>query len=161
MNHPQNSKPNGSHPENPQEQNFGIHKIYTKDISFESPNTLEMFQMEAWNPQVHLDLHTKTEAAEQDMHEVVLTLTATAKTENGKIAFLAEVKQAGLFYLTGFQKEELKHMLGSFCPSILFPYGREAISNLVSRGGFPPLYLAPINFDMLYQHHLEQEQSKN
>lgn len=158
MNHP-DPKSNGlNHSETDhQEQSFGIHKIYTKDISFESPNTLEMFQMEEWKPQVHLDLHTKTEAADDDMHEVVLTLTVTAKAENGKVAFLAEVKQAGLFYLVGFPKEELKHMLGSFCPSILFPYGREVISNLVSRGGFPPLYLAPINFDMLYQHHLEQE----
>ncbi len=156
---PKNQKPNGlnAQEEASQEQGFGIHKIYTKDTSFESPNALEMFQMPEWNPDVHLDLHTKTEVADQDLHEVVLTLTVTAKTKDEKVAFLVEVQQAGLFYLSGFEKEELKHMLGSFCPSILFPYGREAVSNLVSRGGFPPLYLAPINFDMLYQQHLEDE----
>lgn len=157
------SKANGFHPEEaaPQEQNFEIHKLYLKGCSFESPNTPEMFEKEEWKPQVHLDIHTKTHAAGDNIHEVILTLTATAKVEREKIAFLAEVEQAGLFYLAGFAAEELKHMLGSFCPNILFPYGREKISSLVSSGGFPPLYLAPINFDMLYQHHLEQEKDKH
>lgn len=158
----QHPKPNGlNHTEtNAKEQFFEIIKIYTKNISFESPNTLEMFQKMDWKPQVHLDMNTKVNDAKDNTQEVILTLTVTAKVDD-KVAFLAEVEQAGLFEISGFAKEDMKHMLGSFCPNILFPYGREVISSLISRGGFPPLYLAPINFDMLYQHHLEQEKNKH
>jgi preprotein translocase subunit SecB len=155
------SKMNGNPEANQQENKepgFGIHKIYTRDVSFESPNPVELFESDQWEPEIHLDLHTKTTSVRDNLHEVILTLTVTAKGKDKKPAFLVEVQQAGLFFLEGFDKDNLKHMLGSFCPSILFPYGREVIASLVSRGGFPPLHLAPVNFDMLYQHHLEEEQ---
>ncbi len=137
---------------------FAIQRLYIKDISFEAPNTPEVFKS-AWKPEISVDLNIKTDKLEESVYEVVLKIIVTAKLSN-KIAFLAEVNQAGIFTLKGFAEEQLKGMLESFCPNILFPYGREAVSDLVSRGGFPPLYLAPINFEALYQQRLEEEKRK-
>lgn len=136
-------------------QTFDIQRIYIKDSSFESPNTPAIFR-EEWQPEVSIDLQTKSQILEADAHEVVLTVTVTAKKQD-KTVFLVEVKQAGIFGIKGFNKDQLGHMLGSFCPNILFPYAREAISDISVRGGFPPLYLTPVNFDMLYAQHLEQQ----
>lgn len=133
---------------------FVIQKLYVNDLSFETPNTPEIFKSE-WKPEVKIDLNVKDASLESDMYEVVLKLIVTAKIGT-KTAFLVEVNQAGIFLLKGFDKEQFKMMLGSFCPSILFPYAREVVSDLVNRGGFPPLYLAPINFDALYQQQQKQ-----
>ena len=141
--------------EQPQ-QNFEIHRLYIKDTSFESPNSPGIFQ-EEWKPEVNIDIQTKSNILEGDAHEVVLTVTATAKLGE-KTAFLVEVQQSGIFALTGFDKDQMGHMLGSFCPNILFPYAREAMSDLTVRGGYPPLYLTPVNFDALYAQHLQQQQ---
>ena len=140
------------------EQQFAIQKIYIKDCSFESPNSPTAFTQD-WQPDMNLDLNTRAEPLDQAMYEVVLVLTA--RVENGeKTAFLVEVQQSGIFSIEGFEEEQMGHMLGSFCPNILFPYAREAISDLVTRGGFPPMLLAPVNFDVLYAQHLaEQEKS--
>ena len=138
-----------------EQQEFIIQRIYTKDISFEAPNTPEIFQTE-WNPNVDLKLSTDFKNIEGDNYEVVIQITVTT-TLSDKTAFLIEVKEAGIFTLKNFPKEQLDPMLGSFCPNILFPYARELISETVSRGSFPPLYLSPINFDAFDQEKLKQE----
>ena len=138
------------------QQQFAIHKIYTKDISFEAPHAPAIFS-DDWQPQVNLDLNSQGRSIGEDTYEVVLSLTVTT-TNNDKTAFLVEVQQAGIFAITGFGPQDLSHMIGSYCPNILFPYAREAISDLVTRGGFQPLLLAPVNFDVLYSQHLEQQQ---
>lgn len=135
---------------------FAIQRFYIKDVSFESPNTPEVFKSD-WQPEIDLDLNIKHEDLKDSNYEIVLKVIVTAKLKN-KIAFLVEVNQAGIFTLKSFPKEQLQAMLGAFCPTILFPYVREAISDLVVRGGFPPLYLAPVNFDALYQEQLAEEQ---
>lgn len=137
--------------------NFEIQRIYTKDLSYEAPNTPHTF-VDEWKPEVQLNLETKSNRIQENMHEVVLSVTATV-TSNKKSAFLIEVHQAGIFMISGIPSEQLRQMLGSFCPNILFPYAREVISDVVVRGGFPQLLLAPVNFDALYAQHLE-EQSK-
>ncbi|KTD50294.1 preprotein translocase subunit SecB [Legionella quinlivanii] len=140
------------------EAQFMIQRVYMKDSSFETPNTPAVFQQQ-WEPELTLDLNTENTELEKNVYEVVLTVTATVKNKN-TTAFLAEVKQAGIFTIQGAPKEQLGHLLGSFCPSILFPYAREAITSQVIRGSFPQLVLAPINFDALYMQQLE-EQSKS
>jgi len=137
------------------EQQFGIQKIYVKDISYESPNTPQSFT-ETWEPDVSLELNTNGTGIAEDTYEVVLSLTVTVKNAE-KTAFLVEVQQAGIFHMSGFNEDDLAGMLGSFCPNILFPYAREAVSDMVTRGGFPQLALAPVNFDALYAQHLEEQ----
>ncbi len=144
---------------NPQsEKQFSIQKIYTKDISFETPNAPQVFTSK-WEPAVDFNLGTNVEPLEDSMYEVTLTVTVTVKTED-KTAYLVEVVQAGIFSLAGFSEEEMGPMVGSFCPNILFPYAREVVSDLVTKGGFPQLLLAPVNFDALYQQHLQQAQQQ-
>jgi preprotein translocase subunit SecB len=138
------------------EQQFLMQKIYLKDISFETPNSPEVF-MEEWKPEVNVELGSAGKAVGEGVHEVVLSVTVTAKLGD-KTAYLAEVHQAGIFTVKGFPEEEAKHMLGSYCLAVLFPYAREAISDLVTKGGFPQLLLAPVNFDALYAQHLQREQ---
>jgi preprotein translocase subunit SecB len=134
---------------------FNIDRIYLKDASFEAPNTPQTF-LEEWKPEVQLNLETKSNRIQDNKHEVVLSITATV-TSNKKSAFLIEVNLAGIFEITGFANDQLRQMLGSFCPNILFPYARETISDLVVRGGFPQLLLAPVNFDALYAQHMEEQ----
>lgn len=139
--------------ENQDQPNFTIQRVYVKDMSFETPNAPHVFR-EEWKPEVKVDLHTHTENLEEDVYEVVLQLTVTVKLGD-KNAFLVEVQQAGIFTIHGFPEEHRNHALGAMCPSILFPYARETISDVVTRGGFPQLLLAPVNFDGLYVQHLE------
>jgi preprotein translocase subunit SecB len=136
---------------------FTIQRIYTKGISYESPNAPKIFR-DDWNPEVNVDLQTKADKLEDDVYDVVLNLTVTVKMTD-KTAFLCEVQQAGIFTLKDFQTDQLNHILGSMCPSILYPYAREAISDIVTRGGFPQLLLAPVNFDALYLQHMEQQKA--
>jgi preprotein translocase subunit SecB len=137
---------------------FGIQRLYVKDASFEAPSTPQIFRSE-WKPDLNLNLDTKATELEKNVYEITLTVTVTAKVGN-ETAFLAEVKQAGIFAVQNFSKEQLGPLLGSFCPNILFPYAREMITDLVVRGGFPPLYLSPINFDELYKQHLTEQGQK-
>ena len=145
--------------EQPQQQ-FAMQRIYNKDISFESPSTPDIFRKQ-WQPKVNVDLNTKSDKIdEQGNYEVVLTITITAKVEDDT-AFLVEVQQAGIFMITGFEGEDLRRILGTAAPNILFPYARENIDSLCVKGGFPPVMLAPVNFDALYQQALNQaEQQK-
>ncbi|MDF1588201.1 MAG: protein-export chaperone SecB [Gammaproteobacteria bacterium] len=133
---------------------FVIQKIYTKDISFETPSTPEIFR-EEWKPQLDLQLGNEYTRVDEDNHEITLTVTVTAKVGE-KIAFLAEVKQAGIFSLTGYSDQEMGPLVGSYCPNTLFPFAREVISDIVLKGGFPQLVLAPVNFDALYMNQIEQ-----
>ncbi|MBP7980385.1 MAG: protein-export chaperone SecB [Tolumonas sp.] len=133
---------------------FQIQRIYIKDVSFEAPNTPVVFQKE-WNPEVKLDMDTQTQVLGQDVYEVALTLTVTCKLGE-ETAFLCEVKQAGIFTAANLDGTNLAHCLGAFCPNILFPYARETIASLVSRGSFPQLNLAPVNFDALFASHMAQ-----
>lgn len=138
------------------ETQFMIQRIYVKDLSFETPNTPAVFQQQ-WEPELNLDLNTTTKKLEENVFEVVLTVTATVINQKST-AFLVEVKQAGIFTIQGAPEGQLDHLLNSFCPSILFPYAREAITSQVINGSFPQLVLAPINFDALYMQQLAEKQ---
>lgn len=139
---------------NQQNAQFAIQRIYTKDISFETPNSPAIFKKE-WAPEVKLDLDTRTVEIETNLYEVVLSVTVTA-TVGEETAFLCEVQQAGIFMIGEMPEANKAHTLGSFCPNTLFPYAREAISNLVNRGTFPPLNLAPVNFDAIFQQYMQK-----
>lgn len=139
---------------------FAIQRIYTKDMSFEAPNAPAIFKKE-WKPEVKLDLDTRSNKLEDGIYEVVLSLTVTTKVGE-ETAFLCEVQQAGIFSAPdgeGVPEGQLAHMLGSFCPNILFPYARETISSLVNRATFPQLNLAPVNFDALFAQYVQQRQA--
>jgi len=133
---------------------FVLQKIYVKDISFETPNSPQIF-LEKWEPDISLQLGNKALVLDGSTHEVVLEVTVTAKIKD-KTAFLVEVHLAGIFDIVGYQQPELAHVTGSVCPQVLFPWAREVVSDLVTRGGFPQLLLTPINFEALYRQHLEQ-----
>lgn len=129
---------------------FSLQRIYVKDISFESPNAPAVFQ-QPFKPKVSLDLNTTSEQVGEDLYEVVVKVTAqVAHAESGTTSFLVEIEQGGLFRIAGLQGDQLDHTLGAFCPNVLFPYARECIDNLVNRGSFPPLMLAPVNFEAMY-----------
>lgn len=142
------------------EPQFAIQKIYLKDVSFESPNAPTVFADAEvkWKPEINVQLNSSHQVIGQDVYEVVLNITVTAK-QNEKTAFLVEVKQAGLFTLSGFPKENLEGMLGAYCPESLFPFAREAVAGFVNKGGFPPLLLSPINFNALYAQQVQQQQA--
>lgn len=140
------------------EKQFSIQKIYTKDLSFETPSSPKIFT-EKWEPTIDLNLSSQILPLDQSLYEVTLTITITVKSIES-IAYLVEVSQAGIFTLSGFSEEEMGPMLGSFCPNILFPYAREAVSDLVAKGGFPQLLLAPVNFDALYAQQLQYAQQQ-
>ena len=128
---------------------FSINRIYIKDLSFEAPNTPNVFK-EEWQPQVDLNLDTTHQHIEGDLHEVTLKVTVSSKIKD-KTIFVVEVEQAGIFIMANFEDQQKEELIGSFCPNVLFPYARETVSDLITRGGFPPLYLAPVNFDAIYR----------
>ena len=142
----------------PEQPAFSIQRIFLQDISFESPAAPEVFRTQ-WQPEVNLDLNTRSKKLEEDYYEVVLSLTITAKNEQNT-AFLIEIHQAGIFKINGMDETTLNHTLGAFCPNILFPYARETIDTLVLKGSFPPLMLAPVNFEALYHQSVEEKTDK-
>ncbi|WP_372738055.1 protein-export chaperone SecB [Neptunomonas sp.] len=127
---------------------FALQKIYVKNSSFESPNSAMVFQSE-WKPSITLDLNTFYEPIEEGLYEAVLSIAVTAKNQE-KLAFVVEVDQAAMFAITGFPQQQLDEALGSACPAVMFPYVRETIDHILLKGGFPPLMIAPVNFDALY-----------
>lgn len=139
------------------QQQFAIQKIFIKDVSFESPNAPGVFTDGEWKPEVNVQINTEGKTLAEGMHEVTLTVTVTAKQQD-KTAFLVEVKQSGIFQMAGFEQEQMGGMLGAYCPEVLFPYAREAISDLVTKGGFPQMLLSPVNFNALYMQHQQQAQ---
>lgn len=143
---------NGNEPE----QNFQLEKIYLRDASFESPRSPTVFSQES-QPEISVNLHTNVEDVTDDTYEVVLTVTVEAKTEEQPV-FLVELQQAGIFIASGFDRDQRGQLLGGFAPGVLFPYAREAVSELIGKGGFPQLLLQPVNFDALYQQQRQQEE---
>ena len=141
---------------NAQGASFQIDRIYIKDLSLENPGAPQSFQLtEA--PSIEIGLRTKAEAIAEDIYECVLTLTVTA-TAGDKTVFLVEAAQAGIFAIRGVPASEMQPVLAIHCPNVLFPYARETIADAVMRAGFPPVHLAPINFETLYQQQLAQMQ---
>ena len=139
------------------QRNFAIQRIYTRDISFETPNSPEIFRLQ-WKPETTLDINTNVKDLDEGNFEISITVTATTKVGD-KTAYLAEVQQAGIFSISGFPESEKGSLTGAYCPNVLFPYAREVISDLVSKGSFPQLMLQPVNFDALYAQH-QQELAK-
>ncbi len=137
---------------------FEVHKLYTKDLSFEVPNAPHVFQ-ETGNADIKMNLSQRADDLGQDMHEVVLSITVTAMLGE-KTAYLAEVHQAGIFRISGFNEPATHAAVNTLCPHTLFPYAREAITSLVSHGGFPPLVLQPINFEQIYAQRMSEAQAK-
>jgi len=131
------------------EKQLAIQKVYVKDFSFESPNAPDVFQRKDWSPKTDLNLRSEHTAVADNTYEVILAITIDAKDDD-KTVFLVELQQAALFHISGYDEEELRAIIGSFCPNILFPYAREAVASMISRGGFPEFVLQPINFDALY-----------
>ncbi len=140
------------------EQKFEIQKIFVKDISFESPNSPDIFR-EKWQPKTDIHMTAQNVKISDELYEVTLNVTVTS-AQNDRTAFLVEIKQSGVFLINNFPEDQLGHLLGSYCPHTLFPFAREAISDIVTKGGFPPLLLSPVNFDALYQQQLAKLQEQ-
>ena len=134
-----------------------LERMYLKDASWESPKSPGVFAAN-WQPEIQVDINTRSDRLEEKRFEVVLTVTLRAKIDSGKTAFIVEIQQAGLFVLDGLEDEVLHRVLGTVCPTTLFPYAREAVDNLVVKGGFPALHLAPVNFEALYAEALRSRQ---
>lgn len=137
---------------------FSIEKIYAKDLSLEIPHAPQAF-LEREAPEIEVQLHSEGSGIEEGMYQVVLTVTVTAKIGE-KTLFLVEAGQAGIFQIRNVPEQDLEPILSVACPNILFPYARETISNVVNRAGFPPMLLAPVNFDALYQQRLMERQQQ-
>tara|TARA_B100000767_G_C19583423_1_gene458307 strand:- start:248 stop:760 length:513 start_codon:yes stop_codon:yes gene_type:complete len=137
---------------------FSIQRVYTKDISFETPNSPAIFQKD-WQPEIKLDLDTRSAKLADNTYEVTLSMTVTATVES-QTAFLAEVQQAGIFTIGNLAEAQLAHTIGAFCPTTLFPYAREAVASLVSRGSFPQINLAPVNFEALFASYVQQRSAE-
>ena len=125
-----------------------LQRVYAKDVSFEAPGAPQIFQAPG-QPNVELNLSQRVAQLAEGNFEVVLSVTATCKLED-KTVYLAEVHQAGIFGVVGFEPQARDQILATYCPNVLFPYARQVISELVQNGGFPPFFLQPINFDQLY-----------
>jgi len=137
-----------------QQPSFGIEKIYVKDLSLEIPGAPQIFTQRE-SPQVSIELQNAAKVLEEGVYEAVITVTVTSKLQD-KTVFLVEVAQAGIFQIRNVPQENIEMILGVTCPNILFPYAREAVSDLVTRGGFPPVLLNPINFEALYAQQKQQ-----
>jgi len=144
----------------PQQQQpvFGIEKIYVKDLSLEIPHAPDVF-LTGEQPQVDIQLHNEGALIGEGLYQVVLTVTVTAKAGD-KTMFLVEAAQAGIFQIRNVPEANIEPLLATACPNILFPYARETVSDVISRAGFPPVYLAPVNFEAIYLQRLQQAQEQ-
>lgn len=134
-----------------QDVQFEIRKLYLKDASLESPQAPEVFITMSGSPEISVDISLEQRAlSEKTYYEVVLKVSAQAKHENNSV-FLCEVQQAGVFVIAGIPDEEMNLALNIACPNVLLPFAREAISDLVTKAGFPQLLLSPVNFEALFQ----------
>ncbi len=147
--------------EQAQEPVLQIQRIYVKDVSFEAPNLPDIFQQE-WKPDLNFNLGTEAKQLAENLFEVTLNVSVeTTLEDSGDSAFLCEVKQAGVFTISGLTDIQLTHALTSQCPNMLFPYARELVASLVNRGTFPPLNLAPVNFDALFLEHMRRVEEES
>jgi preprotein translocase subunit SecB len=135
-----------------------IQRLYVKDMSFEAPNSPEVFQAQNWQPQIEVELNTQAKPLAENLHEAVITITVTAKLED-KVAYIVEVAQAGIFAVVNFPPDQVQYLMGAYCPAILFPYARQVVAEAIMNGGFPALHLAPMNFEAL--HAQQQAQAGN
>ena len=135
---------------------LSIQKVYVKDLSFEAPGAPGIF-LEKWTPSADIRIGNHVNSIGDDLQDVILTVTVTVKSKD-KSAYVAEVQQGGIFKISGVPEEQLKVVVATACPNILFPYAREAISDAVTRGGFPQMLLAPVNFDALYAQQLAEKE---
>lgn len=142
---------------NEQQPSFQIEKLYVKDISLEIPGAPQVF-LESQSPQLEIQVRNESAQIAEGLFEVVITVTVTAKSGD-KTQFLAEAAQAGIFSLRNVPQADLEPLLAVACPTILYPYARETISDLVTRGGFPPVLLAPVSFEALFAQRLQQQQA--
>lgn len=133
---------------------LALERIYVKDMSLEVPGA-QVFTRE-WQPELDINLSSSAEKLDDDHYQIVLTVNVTANNA-GETAFIAEVHQAGIFMMQNIPEEQLGAILGAYCPNVLFPYAREVVSDIVTRGSFPQLLLAPVNFDQAYQQSVEQQ----
>lgn len=153
--------------------NFSVHNIYVKDLSFEAPNSPHVFKFE-WRPKLEFDIEMGRARLEDDLYEVTMRLTVKVVIEadptkaqsdanlDKQTAFVVEVKQAGIFMLQGVtDAKQIDYILATAAPTILFPYARQVISNIVTQGAFPQLIIPPMNFDAMYQQHLAEQQQAN
>jgi preprotein translocase subunit SecB len=138
-----------------QQPSFQIEKIYVKDVSLEIPGAPQVF-LEAQNPQLEIQVRNESARFADGMYEVAVTVTVTAKAGD-RTLFLAEAAQAGIFSVRGVPQADLEPLLAVACPTILYPYARETISDLITRGGFPPVLLAPVSFEALYAQRVQQQ----
>jgi len=134
---------------------FTVEKVYVKDVSFEAPGAPQVFN-EAGQPQLQMNLNQRVQRLNETAFEVVLGVTLTCTVGDNKTAYLAEVQQAGVFGLVGFDETTLEIMLGTHCPNALYPYARQVISDLIQAGGFPPFLLQPLNFESLFAEGMRQ-----
>ena len=139
---------------------FSIEKLYVKDMSIEVPNAPKIF-LERENPEVNVQIRSESNAVEDGIHEVILTTNVTAKMPDKRTLFMVEVSQCGIFQIRNLPQAELEPVLAIGCPNILFPYAREAISDAVTRAGFQPVLLAPVNFEALYHAQQQQRDAQN
>jgi preprotein translocase subunit SecB len=137
---------------------FSLERLYIRDISFESPRAPDVFR-EAWKPAIQLDINTRANNLGEERFEVVLMVTVNAKNAAGQTVMIVEVQQAGIFKIKGLNDEQLRRLLATQCPTILFPYIRESVDSLVVKGGFPALQLAPVNFELMLEEALRQRNS--
>jgi preprotein translocase subunit SecB len=145
--------------EEQQQAAFSIEKVYVKDLSVEAPNSPQSF-LQPEQPEIEVQLQTAANAIAEGLFEVVLTVTVTARAGE-RTLFLVEAAQAGLFQIRGVAESDLEPILAIACPNILFPYARETVSDTVNRAGFPPVMLAPVNFEVLYQQRMAQQQPES
>ena len=154
------TQPAGSDPSQaPQQPSFQIEKLYVKDLSLEVPNAPQVF-MQPENPQLEIQVRSQAAQFADALFEVTVTVTVTARAGE-KTVFLAEAAQAGIFAVRGVPAQDLDPLLGIACPTILYPYAREAISDLVTRSGFPAVVLAPISFEQMYMERMKQQQAES
>ena len=141
--------------QNPVQPSLNLARVYLKDLSFEAPNTPELFQGN-FEPAYQVQLNSKARKLEGDNYEVVLTVNVECKTGD-KVAFVCEVQQAGVFVISGVEGMQLRHALSAYTPSLLFPYARQVAAAAIGQGGFPALHLAPVNFDQIFAMQLQRE----
>lgn len=138
---------------------FNIEKIYVRDLSLEIPHAPQVF-LDRTQPEMNVQLHNEASNVGENMYQVDVTVTVTAKIGD-KTMFLIEVDQAGIFQISGVPLEDMEPILGIACPNILFPYAREAVSDIATRAGFPPVVLAPVNFEVIYQQRLQAQEAQS
>ncbi|NQD36192.1 protein-export chaperone SecB [Permianibacter sp. IMCC34836] len=140
---------------NAQQPSLNLGRVYLKDLSFEAPNTPELFQT-AFEPNYAVQLNSKARKLDDNNYEVILVINVECKSGD-KVAFVCEVQQAGVFTISGVEGMQLRHALTAYTPSLLFPYARQVIAAAIGQGGFPALHLAPVNFDQIFAMQLQRE----